>query len=67
MVVNSKFKIGDIIWYISNNKVQQGKITAVDINVNEYLQREIKYTLSFDFEIDENEVYGSKAELLETL
>lgn len=67
MKVKSKFKIGDYVWLVSENKVIKQDITGVGISINLGDKPEIKYTLHYDNEVTEDKVFSTKEELLESL
>lgn len=66
MVVSSKYNIGDKVWFISDNKVQQTDITGVSIHIGKE-DPVILYTLHYGNEISEDMVFAKKEELLKTL
>lgn len=66
MEVETKFNIGDNVYFITDNKVQKMDITGISISVNGN-EPKIEYTLHFDTNINENLVFASKEELLKSL
>ena len=66
MVVSSKYNIGDKVWFISDNKVQQTDITGVSIRISKE-NPVIVYTLHYGNDISEDRVFAKKEELLKTL
>ncbi len=66
MEVETKFNIGDNVYFITDNKVQKMDITGISISVNGN-ESNIEYTLHFDTNINENLVFASKEELLKSL
>ena len=67
MVVESKFSIGDKVWYISSNQVLGQIITGVGISVEGDKEPKITCTVHYDEDIDESKVFASKVELLKSL
>ena len=66
MTVKSKFEIGDNVWFVSNNKVHQLKITGVEMYVA-LEGTKVKYNLYDNTELEESKVFATKEELLESL
>lgn len=68
MEFETKFNIGDIGWYMSNNRVVSQKITGFNISVDESMNVDINYSLHYDdYEVSENDLFPSKEELLKSL
>ena len=67
MEVKTKFNVGDMVWYIYNNKVSHLDVTAVSISVYSDSDPIIKYTLHYDYELDESKLFTTKEELLKSL
>lgn len=68
MVVESKYNIDDHVWRIYMNAVNKEKISGVFINVDQYNQSSIEYTVyNSDERINENNLFSSKEELLKSL
>lgn len=67
MEVESKFSIGDKVWCIYSNKVLCQDVTGVGILLLENAEPSIKYTLHFDHDYEEKDVYATKEELLKSL
>lgn len=66
MKVKTKYDIGDRVWCISNNKVQNIEVTGFNITVTSE-GTEIIYTLHYDLKYDESKVFDTKEELLKSL
>ncbi len=67
MEVESKFSIGDKVWCIYSNKVLCQDVTGVSILLLENAEPVINYTLHFDHDYEEKDVYATKEELLKSL
>jgi hypothetical protein len=68
MVVKSRFKIGDMVWFVSDNKVHHLKISGVEMSVDSREGTKVNYTfLHNDKELEESKVFSTKKELLESL
>lgn len=68
MEVKTKYDIGDVVFFMSNNRVEKLKITGVGISVEDAGgDPEIFYHLQYDTEKAENKLFRSKKELLESL
>ena len=76
MTITTKYNLGDSLWFMQNNKPIQGTVKAIytfNVSTN---QDCIKYNLS-DWDnprtwldhpdIDENRLYSTKEELLDSL
>lgn len=64
----SKYNMGDKVWYISNNKVQSLEITGICISVESVDAYEVEYILHYDSSwISERKLFKSKKELIESL
>ena len=66
MKVKTKYKIGDEVWYISNNQVKHQKIHGVGISVGATVTN-IIYTLQGNDKVEESHLFNTKEELLNTL
>ena len=68
MVVKTKYNIGDMVYFISDNRVMNLKVTGVGISVVDAgNEPEIFYHLHYDSERPENKLFRTKKELLESL
>ena len=67
MEVKTKFSVGDMVLYIYNNKVSHLDVTAVSISIYSDSDPIIKYTLHYDYELDESKLFTTKEELLKSL
>lgn len=63
----SKYNMGDKVWYISNNKVQSLEITGIRITVESVDAYEVEYILHYGSWISERKLFNSKKELIESL
>lgn len=67
LLVKTKYKIGDKVWYISDNKVQALDVTGVRITVESAEECKVEYILHYDWHHPEETLFRSKKELLESL
>ena len=67
VLVKTKYNIGDIVWYISNNKVQSLDVTGVRISVESADECKVEYILHYDWHQPEEKLFRSKTELIESL
>ncbi len=68
MEVNTRFNIGDKVWYINDNRAVRSDITRVIISVESPGSCEVSYSLHFgDTEIPEGQLFRTKEELLKSL
>ncbi len=68
MVVKTKYDYGDTVFFISNNRVMNLKVTGVGISVDDASgEPEIFYHLHYDSKMPENKLFRTKKELLESL
>lgn len=68
MEVNTKFELGDTVWFVDNNKVVNLGITGITISVEYDQQIVIMYSLHYgDKKIEESKAYRTKEELLKSL
>lgn len=68
MVVRTKYNIGDMVFFISNNRVMNLKVTGVGISVEDAGgEPDIFYHLHYDEKRPENKLFRTKKELLESL
>jgi len=65
--VSTKFDIGDKVWYISDNKVNENDITGVSISVDNNELVNVDYTLHFNDKVSENLLFLTKEELIKSL
>lgn len=66
--VKTKYNIGDKVWYISDNKVQNPDITGVHILVEQTGDIKVEYILHYESSwVEEEKLFRSKKELLESL
>lgn len=66
MKINSKYSLGDKVWYLSSNEVHRGVITFVKIIVSNDSLIDCEYSIS-DISFKANELFKTKEELLNTL
>lgn len=68
MKVTTKYSLEDIVWYMSQNRPQCGKVTYVYIRVTAKNQYSISYQINHEStKWEEDRLFGSKMELLNTL
>lgn len=68
VLVKAKYKFGDRVWFISDNRVQAMDITDVRILVEQTGDIKVEYTLHYQsFWVEEEKLFRSKKELLESL
>lgn len=66
-LVKTKYKIGDKVWYISDNRVMSLNVTGVRVCVESEEECKVEYVLHYDWHQPEEKLFGSKEELLESL
>jgi hypothetical protein len=68
MEVNTKFEIGDIVWFIDNNRAIYLEVTGITISLDFNADVEIVYSLHFDDKkLEESKLFKTKEELLKSL
>lgn len=68
MEVNTKFEIGDIVWFIDNNRAIYLEVTGITISLDFNADVEIVYSLHFeDKKLEESKLFKTKEELLKSL
>ena len=67
MVVKTKYDIGDQVWYMSDNKINESDVTGLNICIDKTGKLNIEYTLHFNDKIAEPFLFGTKDELIESL
>lgn len=70
MIIKTKLDIGDEAFYVKNNKVASDRIEEVLINVynNHYMEgTTIWYIVQGKTKFKEDQLFGTKQELLESL
>ena len=68
MTVTTKYSLEDMVWYMSQNRPQCGKVTYVYVRVTGKDQFSISYHLNHEStNWEETRLFGSKKELLNTL
>ena len=67
MEVNTKYDIGDTVWFILQNKAHHGEITGYNVTVDETMNIVVIYTIHHDNKRPENKVFKTKEELLKSL
>lgn len=69
MTTETKYKIGDEVWVVSDGKPTQGKVRWIDIHIGRIGEEqiiEVRYqVLSYDTPYSEGLVFSSKEELKE--
>lgn len=66
--VKTKYDIGDMVWFISDNRVLSLDITGVRVCVESKEGCEVEYTLHFNSSwVGEDKLFKSKKELIESL
>ena len=67
-LVKTKYNTGDKVWLISNNKAISLAISGVSVTVELKKECQVEYILHFESGwIDEEKLFESKKELLESL
>ena len=72
MTIETKFNIGDEVWYMENNKVCCDTISAIHLHVYEY-DRIFNYSFGLTdctkpyIQVDESKLFRTKQELLDSL
>lgn len=71
MKIDTKRNIGDVVYYMKNNRIETSKITGIfTYNTDKPAYDRVEYSLSTENDKDryeENKFYSSKEELLKTL
>ena len=68
LLVKTKYKIGDRVWFVSDNRVTSTDITGVRISAESGGGCEVEYTLHYSTSWrNEDKLYKSKKELIESL
>lgn len=69
MTVETKFNIGDEVWYLHNNKVCNRKVSAINIRITECMVSIIYYISApkESITLEEKSIFSSKEELLKSL
>lgn len=69
MAIETKFNVGDEVWYLCNNKVCCRKISSIVFRVSEFGASTTYYvpTPSESIALDEKLVFSSKEELIKSL
>ena len=66
-MIETKFSLGQEVWFISGNKAVSAKVVAIDVHLHNNERPKILYTPFGYGGIRECALYGSKRELLESL
>ena len=68
VLAKTKYNIGDMVWFISNNRVLSLDVTGVHILAEQTGDWKVEYTLHYESSwIEEERLFRSKKELLEAL
>jgi hypothetical protein len=67
MEVKAKFKPGQTVYFIRNNGVCEGVVDSVYISVKRNLDTDIKYVVGNFHNMEEDILFSTKKELLESL
>lgn len=71
MLIETKYKIGDKVWVVSNGKPTQGKVRWIDIYIGRLGEEqitEVRYrVLSYETPYSEELVFSSEEELRKNL
>ena len=71
MLIETKYKIGDKVWVVSDDKPTQGKVRWIDIHIGRIGEEqitEIRYrVLSYETPYSEELVFSSEEELRKNL
>lgn len=67
MVVKTKYDIGDQVWYMSDNKINESDVTGLNICIDKTGHLNIEYTLHFNEKVAEPFLFRTKDELIESL
>ena len=66
MKVKTKYNINDTVWFVSDNKIQCGRISGIGISVGQTVA--IMYSMYSGYDrILEEKLFETKEELLNTL
>lgn len=66
LVVDTKYNIGDKVWFIDDNQVMQLDITGFSVQVKE-AETVVTYTLHYGMTRPEENLFPTKEELLNSL
>ena len=71
MAIETKYKIGDKVWVVSDGEPTQGKVKWIDIHIGRLGEEqiiEVRYqVLSYETPYSEGLVFSTKEELLKSL
>lgn len=73
MQIETKYNIGDKVWFMHDNKVKSGTIITIGVFVerdmnSQYVSNSVQYGLdNFDYPYRENHLFPTKEELLKSL
>lgn len=75
MTINTKFNINDEVWFMYHNKVTKGNVTGIWIqkssNLCSWWGDKVKYCVQINLkqenEVEENNLFITKEELLKSL
>lgn len=70
MIIQTKYSVGDLVWYIDDNKVKSKQLACIDIICSDSIESriQIRYSPSGSFrDYCESEIFASKEELLASL
>ena len=65
MDVRTIYNIGDLVWYISDNKVLSSVISGLEISVDNHI--DITYTLKDDIRVKEKDLFSFEDEALKNI
>jgi hypothetical protein len=66
MIIETKHKLGDIVYFMAMNRIQKDDVTGIYIDIkNESCK--IRYNLRNNSCMDENDVFNTREELLKSL
>ena len=73
MTIETKYNIGDKVWFIDDNKVKSATIITIGVFVerdmnSQYVSNSVQYNLyDFPYPYIENQLFPTKEELLKSL
>lgn len=70
MDIKTRFKVGDVVFFMHNNKVQEGTIKRITVTIESCTEIRYKVTMKGIFNgksLLENNIFSSKEELLNSL
>lgn len=67
MTIETKYNIGDKVWYKIHGKISQDIISEIKVNIDCFGEAHIHYILWNEVLKEENDLFPTKEELLKSL